>query len=65
MSFSSFCRDEKRILETRLVLLRFSSYDAITVQVTSKSIGFLQSYQSLNIQNIARVNFKQWSFNVL
>ena len=46
-------------------MLQFPSYKTITVQVISKSIGLLQSYMSLNIQNIARVNFKQWSFIVL
>ena len=35
------------------------------MEVISKSIEFLQSYRSLNTQNIARFNFKQWSFNAL
>ena len=52
----------KRILETRPVLLQSSSYNTITVQVISKSIGFLPSHRSLNIQNIA---FKQRSFSAL
>ena len=47
------------------------SYNTITVEVIFdqrpilKSIGDLQSYRSVNIQNIARVNFKQQPFNVL
>ena len=36
-----------------------------TVQVILKSIRDLQSYRSLNIQKIARVKFRQQSFNVL
>ena len=55
----------KKNLETRLVLLQFLSYNTITVQVISNLVGFLQSFRSLNIRNIARVNFKQCSFNVL
>ena len=35
------------------------------MQVILKSSGFLQSYRLLNIQNIVRINFKQWSFSVL
>ena len=35
-------------------------YNTIAVQVVSKSIRDLQSYRSLDMQNIARVNFKQW-----
>ena len=35
------------------------------MQVIPKSIGISQSYRSLNIQNIARNNFKQRSFSVL
>ena len=34
-------------------------YNTVTVQVISKSIRDLQSHGLLNIQNIARVNFKQ------
>ena len=58
----------------RLILRRFhhftelpqsTSYNTITVQVISKSMRDLQSYRSLNIQNIAGVKFKQQSFNVL
>ena len=40
-------------------------YNTITVEVISKSTRDLQSYRSLNIQNIARVKFKQQSFNVV
>ena len=57
-TFSSFHRVEKN-LETRPVLLQSPSYDTVTVQVTLKSIGLLQSYRSQDIHNIARVNFKQ------
>ena len=46
-------------------MLQAISYNAITVQVISKSIRDMQSYWSLNIQNIIRVSFKQQSFNVL
>ena len=35
------------------------------MKVILKSIRNLQSYRSLNIQNIARDNFNQQSFNVL
>ena len=57
----------KRVLEIRLVLQQSTTYNTITVQVFvfSKSIRDLQSYRSLSIQSIARVNFKQQSFNVL
>ena len=41
------------------------SYNTITVQVILQSIRDLQSYRPMNIQNIARGNFKEQSFNVL
>ena len=41
------------------------SISAITVQVISNSIRDLQSYRSLNIENVARGNFKQQPFDVL
>ena len=55
----------KKILEIRLVLPQSTSFNAITVQVILKSMRDLQSYRSLNIQNFARVKFKQQSFSVL
>ena len=55
----------KRILETRPVLSQSPFYHTFSVQVSSKSIRVLQKSRSLNIQNIARVNFKQRSFSVL
>ena len=49
----------------RIVLPQSTTYNTITVQVILKSIRDLQSYRSLNIQNIARVEFKQRSFIML
>ena len=59
MTFSPFHQVEKEFLP------QSPSYNTVTVQVISKSIRVLQSYRSLNIQNIARVNFMQQLFNVL